>query len=106
MNGRDIPVTGIRDVTTAMFIIICSPISAVIPMASRLPNESGALVAITIPLQIKIPNKIIIALHPMNPNSSAITEKIKSFCGSAMYKYFCLLSPKPAPNIPPRTNCK
>lgn len=77
--------------------------NAVIPIASRLPNISGALIAIRIPLQIKIANRIRTAAHPMKPNSSPKIEKIKSLCGSGMYKNFCLLSPSPAPNSPPRT---
>ena len=45
--------------------------------------------------------RIITAIAPMNPNSSANTEKIKSFWGSGIYKYFCLLFPNPKPNNPP-----
>lgn len=48
-------------------------------------------------------NKIKTATHPIKPNSSPNIEKIKSLCGSGIYKNFCLLSPKPAPNSPPRT---
>ena len=62
---------------------------------------SGAFIAIKIPLQIKIANKQIIMTQPIKPSSSATIEKIKSFCGSEIYKYFCLLSPNPAPNNPP-----
>lgn len=64
---------------------------------------SGALMAIRTPLHIKIANKIKTAAHPINPNSSPKIEKIKSLWGSGIYKNFCLLSPKPAPNRPPRT---
>lgn len=77
--------------------------NAVIPIAIKLPNISGARIAINIPLQIKIANSIKTATHPINPNSSPKMEKIKSLCGSGMYKNFCLLSPNPAPNSPPRT---
>jgi hypothetical protein len=38
---------------------------------------------------------------PIKPNSSQITAKIKSFCGSGKYKNFCLLSPSPRPKKPP-----
>lgn len=62
---------------------------------------SGALIAIKIPLHIKIANNINTATLPMNPNSSPKIEKIKSLCGSGIYKNFCLLSPSPAPNSPP-----
>lgn len=92
---------GIDDVTTAIFIIACSPINDVIPTASKLPNISFDLTAISNPLQIKIANNNITTAHPINPNSSARTENIKSLCGSGMYKNFCLLSPNPAPNSPP-----
>lgn len=75
--------------------------SAVTPIAIRLPNISGAFIAINIPLHINIPNNIITNAHPTKPNSSAKTEKIKSFCGSGKYKNFCLLCPSPNPNSPP-----
>lgn len=67
---------------------------AVIPIATKLPNKSGALIAIKTPLQIKTANKIRTAMHPIKPNSSPNIEKIKSLCGSGMYKNFCLLSPQ------------
>ena len=81
-------------ITTAILIIAWSPINDVIPAASKLPNISGAFIAIIIPLQINTANKKITARHPINPNSSAKTANIKSLWGSDMYKYFCLLSPK------------
>lgn len=84
-----------------MLIITCIPTKAVIPIATRLPNISGAFIAIRTPLQMNIANRTIINAHPINPSSSPIIEKIKSLCGSGMYKYFCLLSPKPTPNNPP-----
>lgn len=49
------------------------------PVATKLPNISGAFIAIKIPLQIKIANKIITNAQPTNPSSSAKTENIKSF---------------------------
>ena len=61
---------------------------------------SGALMAIRTPLHIKIANNRTMA-HPIKPNSSPKIEKIKSLCGSGIYKNFCLLSPNPAPNNPP-----
>ena len=93
-NGNAIPVTGIKPVTTAIFIITCIPIKVVIPTANKLPKLSGARIAVSIPLQIKTANNAIIAKHPIKPSSSATIENIKSFCGSDMYKNFCLLSPK------------
>lgn len=79
----------------------CIPTNAVIPIATKLPNMSGALMAIKIPLHMKIANRINTAAHPIKPSSSPKMEKIKSLCGSGMYKNFCLLSPNPAPNNPP-----
>ncbi len=73
------------------------------PIATKLPNISGALIAIKTPLQIKIANNIKTIAQPMNPNSSPKIEKMKSLCGSGIYKNFCLLSPSPAPNSPPRS---
>ena len=84
-----------------MFTNTCIAIIDVIPAANKLPNISGAFIAIVIPLQINIANKIITIAQPINPSSSANTAKIKSLCGSGMYKYFCLLSPSPTPNSPP-----
>lgn len=54
------------------------------PIATKLPNISGALMAIKTPLQIKMANKIKTAAHPINPNSSPKMEKIKSLCGSGI----------------------
>ncbi len=82
-------------------MITCMATSAVIPIATKLPNMSGARIAIKIPLHMKIANKINTATQPINPNSSPNIEKIKSLCGSGIYKNFCLLSPSPAPNSPP-----
>ena len=75
-------------------MITCIATNAVIPIASKLPNISGDLIAISTPLQIKIANKIKTTAHPKNPNSSPKIENMKSLCGSGMYKNFCLLSPK------------
>ena len=82
-------------------MITCIATKAVIPTAIKLPNISGAFIAIRTPLHIKIANRINTIAQPINPTSSPNIEKIKSLCGSGIYKYFCLLSPKPAPNKPP-----
>lgn len=86
-----------EDVTTATLIITCIATSAVMPIATKLPNISGALIAISTPLHMKIANRINTSAQPINPNSSPNMEKIKSLCGSGMYKNFCLLSPKTCP---------
>lgn len=59
-------------------ILLENQLSRVIPIASKLPNLSGAFIAIIIPLHIKIANSIITIVQPIKPNSSAKTEKIKS----------------------------
>ena len=82
-------------------MITCIATKAVIPVASKLPNMSGAFIAIKIPLQINIANNINTTEQKINTNTSHNIEKIKSLCGSGIYKYFCLLSPNPAPNKPP-----
>lgn len=49
MNGRVIPVTGISATTTPMLMNAWMHSHAVIPVASRAPNESGARIAVRIP---------------------------------------------------------
>ena len=68
--------------------------SEVIPIAIKLPNISGAFIAITIPRHMNTANSKITIVHPTKPNSSDKTANIKSLCGSDMYRYFCLLCPK------------
>ena len=46
MNGRGMPVTGSRAVTTIILIQACATIQVVIPAASSPENVSGALIAI------------------------------------------------------------
>ena len=43
----------------------------------------------------------ITTTQPTTPSSSAIIEKMKSLCGSGMYKYFWVLFPSPTPKSPP-----
>jgi hypothetical protein len=43
---------------------------------------------------------LIIMSEPIKPNSSVITEKIKSHWGSGRYPYFCTESPNPRPKTP------
>ena len=100
-KGNEIPVFGIELVTTAMFNATCIITSAVIPVASKLPNISLAFIAISMPLHINSANNKITTTQPTKPSSSANIANMKSFCGSETYKYFCLLSPNPTPNNPP-----
>ena len=92
---------GIVFVTTAMFNTACKPTCAVKPTANILPNLSGALIAITNPLQTSNTNNNITKVAPINPNSSHTTEKTKSLCGSGKNKNFCLDPPIPSPKKPP-----
>ena len=78
IKGRGKPVAGIEEVTTAMLIAACNPITAVIPDARRQPNKSGAVRAILIPLHIRTRNSIITSAAPTKPNSSPMIENIKS----------------------------
>ena len=48
------------------------------PIARNIPNRSLAIVAILIPLPISMANNKITKNPPINPLSSARTEKIKS----------------------------
>ena len=89
---------GIEFVTTAIFKIAWIAINDVIPIATKLPNISFALIEIIIPLTVNIINNDITNIHPTNPSSSAIIAKIKSLCASGIYEYFCLLFPIPTPN--------
>ena len=57
--------------------------------------------AISTPRHTKSPNRRIINAAPTKPSSSHTIEKIKSFCGSDTYRYFCLELPSPVPNRPP-----
>ena len=48
-NGRVMPVIGNRTTTTPMLMKACSDSQAVIPVASKAPNVSGADSAIRMP---------------------------------------------------------
>ena len=99
--SMDIPVVGTVAVTTEILIIAWTAICVVIPTAISEPNISVVLIAIKIPLHMKIINSATTIIQPTNPSSSANIENMKSLCGSGIYKYFCLLFPSPNPNIPP-----
>ena len=81
-NGNEIPVLGIKSVTTSIFKKDCIPICVVIPNETREENTPLALMAILYPLHKSITNKIITANAPKKPVSSHQIVKIKSFCGS------------------------
>ena len=69
-----------------------------------LPNKSSVFFDILNPLIINIRNKVIITIQPKNPNSSAITAKIKSVCPSGSHDSFCFEFPYPTPKKPPDAN--
>ena len=104
MNGRGTPVAGKKEVATEMFKKAWKPIEKVIPTAKILPYISGHLDAMIKPLWIKVQNKPITKIQPIQPNSSPITAKIKSVCASGIQYNFCLELPKPTPQNPPDAN--
>ena len=87
-NGIDIPVTGIKLVTTAMFNNTCNVIKVIIPITKSLANVSLELSAITNPRQINSANNKITNNAPTKPSSSHTIEKIKSLWASGIYKCF------------------
>ena len=100
-NGRLMPVFGIVFVTTAMFRIACSVTCTTNPTTSSAPNLSRARTAIDMPRKSSSKNSATTSAAPIKPSSSHKIEKIKSFCGSGTYRYFCRLLPSPSPASPP-----
>lgn len=82
------PVTGRVAVTTAILMMVSMATSEVIPMAIRLPIISGAFIEIRTPRHMSRRKRTITVKAPTKPSSSATIEKIKSFWGSGMYRYF------------------
>lgn len=78
-NGSGIPVIGIMPIVMPIFIKMCTMNSVLIPMARNIPNLSLARVAILIPFARSMEKTRITKKPPINPVSSAKTEKIKSF---------------------------
>ena len=87
-NGNGTPVGGMLALTTAMFISAWLAITAVIPVASKPPNLSGALLAIFTPFIIIIKNNNIVIVAPKRPSSSQIIENIKSLSLNGKNIYF------------------
>ena len=79
------PVLGRRPVATPIFRKLCSPIHAPMPEAMIRPCMSFALAAIKKHLTVISKIRITTAQHPIKPNVSPITVKIKSVCDSEMY---------------------
>ncbi len=76
--GSGTPVGGTAPQTTAMLSNDCVAITAVIPAANNLFALSFASMAVFMPENTRIANTPTTATHPISPNSSPITEKIKS----------------------------
>jgi hypothetical protein len=81
INGIGTPVGGIDDVTTATFMITCNATIDIIPVASRRPKLSFAVIATRKPRHIKNIKIKSIATPPIKPNSSHIMANMKSFWG-------------------------
>ena len=103
-RGSGRPVTG----TMRMFIPILTNtwknIIVTTPMARILPSRSRLRMAILIPTAMIVPYNNTTAVLPINPLSSAITEKIKSLWATPLGKYpyvFCIPFFQPLPVSPP-----
>jgi len=79
MNGKVMPVTGSSATTTAMLTNAWKHSHAVIPAASSAPKVSGARSAVRMPAYARRMNRPITRPAPMNPNSSPMIAKMKSF---------------------------
>ena len=104
INGKGIPVNGMRDTMALKLIIICKDRANAIPPARSFPKSSDAVNAIRRAESTRTKNKIITIVAPINPNSSPIIAKIESVVTSGRYAYFCRDSPIPTPKSPPDPN--
>ncbi len=95
------PLAGTRFKTTLMLKNAWITILVVNPTASSIPSLSGARNPARNPRHKKNPKTSAKVIAPVNPSSSAITEKIKSDCGSGRNNNFCLPCPNPRPFTPP-----
>lgn len=103
MNGSVMPVTGSKATTTAMFTKAWKPRLAVIPAAKRPPNVSGAVSETRTPSYTRRAKSAITISPPINPNSSPMMAKMKSFDALGRYRLAAWwLAPRPVPVIPPR----
>lgn len=78
MNGNVIPFVGIKCIEEAMFIKICKENWDAIPIIATVLKELLWLQECMKDLIIINKKRKITMLHITNPNSSPITEKIKS----------------------------
>lgn len=77
-KGNGMPVGGMDEVTTPIWIKVWIVIKDTIPEASNVPNKSSTFKAVLIPLQISKKNNNITVKAPKKPNSSPIIANIKS----------------------------
>ena len=82
INGSVNPLVGRTPTATPILVKACMPTNKVNPMARCVPYKSLACDAMTNPRQINMPNSRMIPSVPIIPNSSPITEKMKSVCAS------------------------
>ena len=101
MNGRVIPVIGMRLATTAMFTQAWNTSHVVTPVARSAPIASGARSAIRTPRYAKARNSMITASVPMSPSSSPRIAKIESVYGNGRKPNFSRPAPSPSPDSPP-----
>ncbi len=103
-NGRHKPFVGRIPVHTPICIKACMEISRIIPNASKTAKSSFASLAFKMILKPRITKTTkskIITVAPINPNSSAIMEKIKSLYEEGRKNNFCFEAPIPLPKILP-----
>src|SRR5580700_1011867 len=81
-SGNGIPLVGIIPSTTLMLMNACRTTMLVIPTARYRPKVSSVRHETRIPRHKKTANSVTTNKAPTNPNSSAVTAKIKSVCGS------------------------
>ena len=77
-NGVGSPLTGIKPMVIAELTKICVKRIDVKPTITKDEKQSDDLNAISNKVLMSIKNKNMITVIPKKPNSSAITDKIKS----------------------------
>ena len=99
IKGRVMPVRGTRPRFPPMIKKLWTAKKAEIPNAKYLPKDVFADCAITKPRIVSSITRIMIAVVPNNPNSSAIAVKMKS--ETATGTTLGLPRPGPVPKSPP-----
>ena len=98
------PVTGRTPTTAPMLITVSLASQATRPTANRPLKRSGERVAARRPNQMKAPNSASTSAAPMKPNSSPITEKMKSVWAFGRNPHCSWPPPRPAPTRWPEPN--